>query len=242
MTAPSPAGRAGLFVTGTDTGVGKTTIAVALARLALRQGRTPIPYKPVETGCAPNALDARRLWEAARPPIELAEVCPHALALPAAPAAAATAVGLHLDVADLARRGAQLALRGDFLLVEGAGGLLAPYGDTTTNADLAAALGLPVLVVARTALGTINHVALTVAELGRRGLPLAGVMLVRSAATVAPHETTNDALIESVARTRPLGTFPYLLEPDLTNPDRLADALASALPLPALRRLLGQPG
>src|SRR5205814_544908 len=97
------------FIAGTDTGVGKTTVAVGLARLALRGGRTPIPYKPVETGCDPQPADALRLWEAARPPTTLAETCPYPLALPAAPAAAASAAGVrplatvpHLSPADFA--------------------------------------------------------------------------------------------------------------------------------------------
>jgi dethiobiotin synthetase len=231
----------GLFVAGTDTGVGKTTVAVALVRLALRAGRVPIPYKPVETGCAPDPRDARRLWEAARPPITLADVCPYPLPLPAAPAAAAAAAGLRLNVAQLVERGVALATRGDFFLVEGAGGLLAPYDGRATNADLAAGLGLPVLVVGRTALGTINHVALTLAELGRRGLPVAGVILVHGEGAISPHEATNDALIEGVTGTRPLGTVHHLVDPDLSDPDRLADALTLALAPATLRRLLGQP-
>src|SRR4051794_25415275 len=108
--------------------------------MALRRGRVPIPYKPVETGCDPEPSDACRLWAAAQPPTSLAETCPFQLSLPAAPAAAAAVAGLRLDLADLVRRGEALATRGDFLLVEGAGGLLAPYEGTTTNADLAAAL------------------------------------------------------------------------------------------------------
>jgi dethiobiotin synthetase len=241
VTRSSPAAAAGLFIAGTDTGVGKTTIGVALVRLALRFGLRPIPYKPVETGCAPDPQDARRLWEAARSPVSLADVCPYPLVLPAAPAAAAALIGLRLDVVELARRGRELATQGDFLLVEGAGGLLAPYHERTTNADLAAALGLPVLVVGRTALGTINHVALTLAELARRGLPLAGVILVRSEPEAAPHEATNDALIEGVTGTRPVGTFPYLAEPERADPDRLADGLARTLSAAVLRRLFGQP-
>lgn len=237
----SPAGsqRSGIFVAGTDTGVGKTTVGVALARLALRAGRRPIPFKPVETGCAPDPLDAQRLWEAARRPTPLDRVCPFPLALPAAPAAAAAAVGLRLDVADLARRGIELGTQGDFLLVEGAGGLLAPYDGAATNADLAARLQLPVLVVGRTALGTINHVALTLVELDRRRLPVAGVVLVRGTPEAGPHEATNDDLIEGVTGRRPLGTLPFLPETDLGDPDRLADALAHALPAAALQRLIG---
>jgi len=228
-------------VTGTDTGVGKTTIAVALARLARRRGRAPIPFKPVETGCAPAPLDARLLWEAARPPSTLAETCPFPLALPAAPAAAAAAAGLRLDVDDLAARAAALALRGDFLVVEGAGGLLAPYDGASTNADLARRLGLPVLVVARVALGTINHVALTLAELGRRGLVLAGVILVRTDELVGPHEASNAPPIESLTGVRPLATLPYLTELERADPDRLADAFVRTVPEEVLSALLDEP-
>lgn len=233
MTVP------GLFVAGTDTGVGKTTVASGLIRLAVRWGRRPIPFKPVETGCAPDPLDAQRLWESAGRPVPLSDVCPFPLELPAAPAAAAALVGLNLSVADLARRASLLAARGDFLLVEGAGGLLAPYAGSETNADLAAAVGLPILVVGKTALGTINHVSLTVAELRRRGLPLAGILLGRHTPAPAPHESSNDDLIAGVTGQRPLGTLPHLTERDAADPDAVADALERALPPDVLGRLLG---
>jgi dethiobiotin synthetase len=232
---------AGLFVAGTDTGVGKTTVATGLLRLAARRDRRAIPFKPVETGCAPDPLDARRLWEAAGRPVNLSEVCPFPLALPAAPAAAAALLGLRLQVADLAERGRLLARRGDFLLVEGAGGLLAPYAGSETNADLAAALGLPILVVGKTALGTINHVCLTVAEIRRRELPLAGILLGRHAAPLAPHESSNDDLIAGVTGLRPLGTVPHLAEPEAADPDVVADALERTLPPEVIDRLLGGP-
>ena len=231
---------AGLFITGSDTGVGKTTIGVGLARIARRRGRIPIPFKPVETGCAPDPSDARRLWEAARPPTSLAETCPFPFPLPAAPAAAATEAGVRLDPIDLVGRAHAIATRGDFLLVEGAGGLLVPYAAASTNADLAAALGLPVLVVGRTALGTINHVSLTLAELQRRQIPLAGVVLVKTSERPEAHEISNANLIEAVSGRRPLGTLPFLLSTDLNDPDRVADALATALPLEALSRLLAE--
>lgn len=231
----------GLFVAGTDTGVGKTTIAVGLARLARRRGRHPIPYKPVETGCTPTPEDALRLWQAAAPPTTLAETCPFALPLPAAPAAAASAIGIQLDLADLLRRGTELAKRGDFLLVEGAGGLLAPYAGTVTNADLVAALSLPVLLVGRMGLGTINHVALTLAELRRRALPVLGLILVRTHEAVGAHEESNAPLIEAITGIRPLATVPFLSNADLRDADRVADALARALPARELATLFGEP-
>jgi len=227
----------GLFLAGTDTGVGKTTVGAALARLALRAGKVPIPYKPVETGCMPEPADARRLWDAAQPPATVAEVCPFPLTLPAAPAAAAAAAGVELDLDVLARRGLALASRGDFFIVEGAGGLLAPYTASGTNAELIARLELPVLLVARTALGTINHAALTIAELARRGLALAGLILVRTTAEPAPHEATNARLIEGLTGVRPLGTLPFL-PPSGQSPDALADALSQTLAPATLSRLL----
>jgi dethiobiotin synthetase len=231
------AGR-GLFVTGTDTGVGKTLVAAGLLRLARRQGLVPIPFKPVETGCDPEPADARRLWRAARPPIPPDDVCLHALPLPAAPALAAAAAGRRLDVAGMAERARALAGLGDFLVVEGAGGLLVPYADGQTTADLAARLGLPLLVVGRTALGTINHVALTLAEAGRRGLPVAGCILSRSQPEIGPHEDGNVELIAALTGRRPLGVVPYLAADARDDDDRVADAVRDSLG-DGLRLLLG---
>jgi dethiobiotin synthetase len=233
----SPAG--GLFVTGTDTGVGKTLIAVGLLRLARRRGRVPIPFKPVETGCAPDPADALRLWRAATPPIAATDVCPHPLPLPAAPALAAAAVGRRLDLLALADRAHALAARGDFLLVEGAGGLLVPYADGETTADLAARIGLPLLIVGRMALGTINHVCLTIAEAKRRRLRIAGCILSRTEPELAPHEDGNVELIAAVSGERPLAVVPHLSVDARNDDDRAADALRDALGEPSLRALLG---
>jgi dethiobiotin synthetase len=234
---------AGLFVVGTDTAVGKTTVAVALARLARRGGRVPIPYKPVETGCDPLPLDAHRLWDAAQPPIARDAVCPFPLPLAAAPAAAALASGTRLDLDVLVGRARDLATHGDFLIVEGAGGLLVPLDGAHTNADLGAGLGLRLLVVGRTALGTINHVALTLAEIARRQLKLAGLILVQTTWPAQPHEPFNASLIEDLTGVRPLGTLPYLpelAEAKSPDPDRLADALARSVSPSALGQLFGR--
>ena len=229
----------GLFVTGTDTGVGKTLVAAGLLRLARRAGRTPVPFKPVETGCDPEPLDARRLWRAARPPVAAEEICLHALALPAAPAQAAAAAGVRIDLAALAARARTLAARGDFLLVEGAGGLLVPYEGGQTAADLAGMLGLPLLVVGRTALGTINHVALTLAEAARRALTVAGCLLNRTGPEIAPHEAGNMEMIAAVSGCRPLGVVPHLPAAIRDDDDAVADAVRDAVGEAGLRRLLG---
>jgi len=218
----------GLFVAGTDTGVGKTTFAVALLRHARMRGRRLVPFKPAETGCAPQPTDAFRLWEAAAPPVDRSAVCLYALPLPAAPKAAAEAAGVTITLPAIIARAHDLASRGDGLVVEGAGGLLAPYAAGITGADIAATLALPILLVARMALGTINHVALTVNELRRRRLPLAGLVMVATLPGHEPHESTNAPLIQELTGLRPAGIFPYIDGADAIDPDILAAALAAA--------------
>jgi dethiobiotin synthetase len=229
----------GLFVTGTDTGVGKTLIAAGLLRLARRRGLTPIPFKPVETGCDPEPADARRLWRAAIPPIPPDDVCLHAFPLPAAPALAAAAAGRRIDLIAVADRAYALGQHGNFLLVEGAGGLLVPYVDRETTADLAARIGLPVLVVGRMALGTINHVALTLAEAARRRLPIAGCILNRTEREVGSHESGNVDLIATLTGRRPLAVVNHLPAEVRDDDDRVADAVRDALGEGGLSLLLG---
>jgi len=229
----------GLFITGTDTGVGKTAVAVALLRCALRRGLRPIPLKPAETGCTPDAEDARRLWQAARPPIDERDVCPYRFRLPAAPAQAAALEGKRIPLDDVVRHAQAVASRGDWLLVEGAGGLLVPYGeDGWTAADLIERLGLPVVLVARTALGTINHTALTVRELQRRGLPIAALILNRTTPDPQPQEFGSYSYVASGTGLTPLGPWPWL--PKVEDPDQLADALETALGPQSLAALLGR--
>jgi dethiobiotin synthetase len=225
----------GLFVTGTDTGVGKTTLSVAILRFAARAGQRVVPFKPAETGCDPDPKDAFRLWEAARLPIPRPSVCLYSFPLPAAPAAASAAHGIAITLDAIVDRARELRQAGDGLLVEGAGGLLAPYAPALTGADIAKALNFPVLVVARASLGTINHTALTVAELRRRGLALFGIILVQTTPQPGPEHASNAPLIEALTGVRPLGTFPYVSSPDA---DSLADALAATFPRPVLGDLM----
>jgi len=225
----------GLFVTGTDTGVGKTLVATGLTRLALRRGLKPIPFKPAETGCEPVAADARLLWSAAGAPVPEAEVCLYRFPLPAAPAQAAEAEGARIDLNAVIDAAKALAARGDLLIVEGAGGLLVPYGDGWTAADLMERLGLPLIIVARTALGTINHTGLTVREADRRGLRVKGIVLNRTTPDEAPHERDGARFIAAVTGLTPLGPIPWA--PGAADPDRFADLIEGALG-PAVDQLL----
>jgi dethiobiotin synthetase len=225
----------GLFITGTDTGVGKTAVACALLRLADRVGRSWVPFKPVETGCLPDAADADALWKAARPAFPREHAVLYRFPLPAAPAVAATAAGTSIDIESIIARAIQLRAAGQGILVEGAGGLLVPYRDTFTTADLAARFDLPIVVVARDALGTINHTALTLSEIRRRSLPLAGLVLVETVPSSGEPSLDHARQIAALTGTTPLGRLPFV--PGL-DPDHLADALAAALRPTDLERLL----
>jgi dethiobiotin synthetase len=98
-------------------------------------------------------------------------------------------------------------------LVESAGGLLSPYAPGLSGADLAAAFRLPILIVARNSLGTVNHTALAVAEVRRRRLPLVGIVLVNVVGTPSPDQASNCSLIEGATGIRPLGVLPYVEGP-----------------------------
>ena len=185
------AGLTGLFVTGTDTGVGKTWVAVALTRLLVQRGLSVCPRKPVESGCASGEdgllpQDAAALWKAADSTESLHQVCAYPLRAALSPERAAALEGRTLTLDQLVTA-CQSGIGADnFLLVEGAGGLLSPLATGTTNADLAAALQLPMLVVAADRLGVINHILLTVEALQHRALPLVGVVLNQSGPMTDP--------------------------------------------------------
>ena len=181
----------GVFVTGTDTGVGKTYIGTALAHLLTQRGLRVRPRKPVESGCATAKgsllpQDAAALREAACSSEPLEQVCAYPLRAALSPERAAALEGCTLILEQLVSACRSGVGTGDFLLVEGAGGWLSPVAPGATNADLAATLRLPVLVVAADRLGVINHTLLTVEAVSSRKLPLAGVVLNQTAPATDP--------------------------------------------------------
>lgn len=189
----------GLFITGTDTGVGKTYVGAIVARDLRAAGLRVGVYKPAASGCRREegelvSDDALLLWEAAGRPESLDRVCPQRFEAPLAPHLAAREEGRELD-ADLLRGGLDFwTARSDVVLVEGAGGLMSPLGDEEYVADLALDFGFPLIVVAKNALGTINQTLQTLiaAAVFREGLPVAGVVLNRpTAAADDPSLATN---------------------------------------------------
>lgn len=200
----------GLFVTGTDTGVGKTEVSCALVAEARAGGLDLVAMKPAESGVAPGEpSDSERLRGAAGGAGDPALVCPYRFAAPLAPAVAARLAGVEVRLSVILDAARALAARHAALLVEGAGGLLVPLTERETYADLAVALGLPVLVVARAGLGTVNHTALTVEALRARRLAVAGVILNRTGPVDDPSVPHNAAEIERLTGAPVLASLPY---------------------------------
>jgi len=171
----------GIFVTGTDTGVGKTIVAAALARLLSMNGINVGVMKPVTSGCREkNGLlisdDALLLCRAAGIPYS-EDLAPYRLREAIAPAVAARVEGVRIDFSYIKTAYERLAASCDYIIVEGAGGLMVPLSGGLLIADLARELGLPLLVVARPGLGTINHSVLTCFAAKQMGLTVAGVII-----------------------------------------------------------------
>lgn len=169
----------GVFVTGTDTGVGKTYVATALLGAAARRGLRCAGMKPVASGAEQrgDALcndDALRLSAAANVELPYADVNPYVFASPIAPHLAADAAGARIDLQHIAECYARIARQLDWVVVEGAGGWLVPLNGQQTMADLAGRLELPILLVVGMRLGCINHALLTAESILRRGQSLAG--------------------------------------------------------------------
>jgi dethiobiotin synthetase len=216
MHLPSLARVKGVFVTGTDTGVGKTWIAAGLTAVLRRWGLSACYFKPVQSGCPEEngrlvPTDARFAKELAGLDEPLDLLTPITLRLPLAPGVAAVREGVSVDLERIARARKELAGRYDLLVTEGAGGLYVPL--TATNflvLDMVRWLRLPLIVVARAGLGTINHTALTVKAAQHAGAPVAGVVINRYPERPNLAEQTNPEVITAITETSILGKVPEI--------------------------------
>ena len=214
-----------LFITGTDTGVGKTFVACALAQALRARGRRVAVMKPVETGVGDVPEDAVRLRAAANDGAPLDAICPLRFRAPLAPAVAARLEGRTIDVEELVAAIGRRARDADILLVEGAGGLLVPVEGRTTWADVAARAGLPLLIVAANRLGTVNHCALTARVATAAGLAVRGFVLSQPAAETDVSAATNADTITGLTGLRCLGVVGHRVAPADAAPTLDVDAL-----------------
>jgi dethiobiotin synthetase len=210
----------GWFVTGTDTGVGKTVVSAVLCRTRREAGAQVVYVKPVQSGAADGDDDASDVASLADVPTVVGPVIGPSLA----PGVAVRLAGEPLLREELVGvvRHAAAEYPDHELVVEGAGGLLVELGsDGTSVADLAAALGLPLVVVARPGLGTLNHTLLTLEAVERRGLPLAGVVVSGYPAVPDLAARTNLGELQRLTGGRLVGVCPHLA---LSGDDPLGDA------------------
>lgn len=209
----------GIFITGTDTDVGKTAVAVALLLLLRHRGLDAVPMKPIQTGCLKHgddliAPDLDKSLHALHltPTVEEAEwMCPYRYIPACSPHLAARIARRPIQLRRIAAAFRRLAARHDFVVAEGAGGVLVPLDERRTMLDLMRVLDLPVLVVARPNLGTLNHTLLTLAALRAAGLKIVGVVVVSTKRGRRGRiERDNLASIAKLGRVKVLGRLPFI--------------------------------
>lgn len=219
-----------IFITGTDTGVGKTIASATIAMLLRRMGHSVGVMKPVTSGCIERdgalvSEDAELLAFGAGTPVS-SDSAPYLLRAPLAPSVSAGQDGVRISFDVIKEAYQRLAEQHDFVIVEGAGGLMVPLAGGLLVADLALHLGLPIAVVARPNLGTINHTLLTTFTARTLGLKVKGVIVNRypdapdQAESYAPH------MIDSLSGAQLLGLFPDIAGDDERDVvTKLADRL-----------------
>lgn len=204
----------GWFVTGTDTGVGKTLISAALIHILVGSGKRVVGMKPVASGCHSTAAglrsgDAEMLMAAANVKVDYGDINPYTFAPAISPHLAAQEAGIKIELENMFKHFDILNQQSDSVVVEGVGGWRTPLGQVITVEHMAKSLGLPVILVVGLKLGCINHALLTVDAIEAAGLGLAGWV----ANTIDPTLERTEDIIATIQKrlTMPLlGSVPYL--------------------------------
>jgi dethiobiotin synthetase len=223
-----------LFITGTDTGVGKTLVSCALLRRYRRRGLAAIGMKPVAAGLDETSHndDVDALRAASSPDLtallSLRQINPYALRLPIAPHLAAAAEGIEIGFSTILSAYDGLRQQAQAIVVEGVGGFRVPLGPDGDSADLASQLALPIILVVGLRLGCINHALLTQEATAARGLRLAGWVANLIDPQMA-HANDNIDTLQQMLAAPLLGIMPFMAEPDnekaadlLRLPDEIA--------------------
>ncbi|TXI42544.1 MAG: dethiobiotin synthase [Nitrosomonas sp.] len=215
----------GYFVTGTDTGVGKTTVSCALLHAFAAQGHKVIGMKPIAAGVENGkCLDVEQLIAASNISTAREYVNPYAFDPTISPHIAAQQAGTEIDLAVIQHAYQAISNQADIVIVEGAGGFLVPVNQTQNGADLACALNLPVILVVGMRLGCLNHALLTAQAIRISGLPLAGWV----ANCVDPQMQVleeNIATLEQRLEGPLMGVVPFDVEMDVQKSARLLDVV-----------------
>ena len=215
----------GFFVTGTDTGIGKTTVSCALLHAFAAQGKKAVGMKPIAAGSENGRWpDVELLLAAGNVNVTSRQINPYAFAPPISPHLAAQQAGMEIDLSVIHRAYQELSTTADIVIVEGAGGFLAPVNRHQTGADLASTLNLPVILVVGMRLGCLNHALLTAQAVRSAGLTLAGWV----ANCIDPQMLAlmeNIATLEQRLDSPLLGVVPFNLEVDGQKSKRMLDVV-----------------
>jgi len=208
----------GYFITGTDTGIGKSWCSAALIWKLRQQGHSVAGMKPVASGCVETAEglrneDALLLQQFSSSPIPYSQLNPYTFKAAIAPHIAAEREGNCIDLEVIKRHFDSISYDVDFIVVEGVGGWLVPLNGQQTVADLATALGLPVIMVVGIRLGCINHALLTASQIQQSGNQLAGWIANPVEPEMMEQQSNIDTLIKMIDAPL-IGTTPYLNEFD----------------------------
>ena len=222
----------GIFVTGTDTGVGKTVVTAAIAWNLTQAGKRVALMKPVQTGTIVSGpTDIEFVQKVLGADYSLDVSCPYMFSDPVAPLVASMLVGERIDIKKIKDSYSRLSSDNDFVIVEGAGGLLVPILEDYFMSDLALELDLPVLIVTRPNLGTLNHTFLTLESAKKRGLDVAGIVISNFPWDPGLPEQTNPELILSMTGDNILGVIPNDNSISVVNGDigNIRDTASSVL-------------
>lgn len=200
----------GIFVTGTDTGVGKTVVSATIARTLQQSGKRVAPMKPIQTGAGEGVLlDIEFIQKVMGTNYSLELVCPYRYALALAPVVAANLAGERINVEKIKSAYFDLSLRHEIVIVEGAGGLVVPITETYFMSDLAHDLDLGLIVVIRPGLGTLNHTLLTIDYARSHGLNILGFVINNFPDGPDLAERKNPQLLLGLTGEKILGVIPH---------------------------------
>ena len=202
----------GVFITGTDTGVGKTLIAGAIAKILSQKGKKIGVFKPVATGCKKSLVseDAQFLFRCANGKLALDVINPVTFEIPASPFACEKAENKKVSIKKITGAYKKICQKSNYVIVEGIGGIKVPITDRIDVLGLAKAFKLPVVIIAKSKLGTINHTLLTIDAVRSAGLLLAGVVINGyDEKTKDFAEKTNAKMIEKLGKVKILAVVPF---------------------------------
>jgi dethiobiotin synthetase len=224
-----------IFITGTDTGIGKTFVAEGLIKAVKSKGLNVCPMKPVETGCIMRKgklipEDTVKLAKASGISEPLDLINPYRFRHPLAPSVAADIEGVKVNRKKIFSAHDRLSKKYDITIIEGAGGIMVPVYKRYLFLDLASDLGLPVLIVARPGLGTINHTLLTIAALRNKGINILGVIINSAVKTGRDLSVkTNPDVISKLGGVPLSGVIPYCKNPSASHIQRTFTQIAEKI-------------